>query len=496
MRIMHAVGENLPAVIRGETTILEHMLDDNMLNDYYVNALGFHEYTKYLARMVGQITHRYAHMNILEIGKSRAPAFENPCLIMNTGAGTGGATKSILKELDQSFANYVFTDISSGFFEKAKEVFQKYSAKMAFKTLNIEKDTESQGFKDHSFDLVIASLVLHATAQLEETLKNARRLLKPGGYLIMLEITNNGQARLGFVFGGLPGWWLGRDDGRILSPCITASEWDVALRNSRFAGIETITPDLDPLPYPLSVIAAQAVDDRISFLRQPLISPRTELTIPQLTILGGTTSSSLQLLGRIIGLLGGFIGNINRVDTLELVTSADIPSQCSVLSLIDLDEPIFQSISEKKIEILKQLFERSKSVLWITRGARDDSPLSSMTIGLGRTLLLELPHLNLQFFDLGKPSKNDAPAIAEALLRFDATNAWQKEGNEAEILWSAEPELALENGRHLVPRLKLQRSRNARYNSAKRPIAEAIRDDSAVTVTFEKSGYVIHEVAK
>lgn len=77
LRIMHAVGENLPAVIRGETTILEHMLHDNMLNDYYVNALGFHEYTKYLARMVGQITHRYAHMNILEIGKSRVPAFES-----------------------------------------------------------------------------------------------------------------------------------------------------------------------------------------------------------------------------------------------------------------------------------------------------------------------------------------------------------------------------------------------------------------------------------
>lgn len=66
---MHAVGENLPNVIRGQTTILEHMLKDNMLNDYYVNALGFREYTAYLARMVAQITHRYPHMNIFEIGK-------------------------------------------------------------------------------------------------------------------------------------------------------------------------------------------------------------------------------------------------------------------------------------------------------------------------------------------------------------------------------------------------------------------------------------------
>lgn len=55
-------------LVRGETTILEHMLQDNMLNDYYINALGFHQYTKYLARIVGQLAHRYPDMDILEIG--------------------------------------------------------------------------------------------------------------------------------------------------------------------------------------------------------------------------------------------------------------------------------------------------------------------------------------------------------------------------------------------------------------------------------------------
>lgn len=65
---MHTVGEHLPAVVRGETTILEHMLQDNMLNDYYINALGFHEYTEYLARMVSQIAHSKPDLNILEIG--------------------------------------------------------------------------------------------------------------------------------------------------------------------------------------------------------------------------------------------------------------------------------------------------------------------------------------------------------------------------------------------------------------------------------------------
>jgi hybrid polyketide synthase/nonribosomal peptide synthetase ACE1 len=46
--IMRAVGENLPGVIRGETTILEHMTKDGLLDNYYKCGLGFdssHEWT-------------------------------------------------------------------------------------------------------------------------------------------------------------------------------------------------------------------------------------------------------------------------------------------------------------------------------------------------------------------------------------------------------------------------------------------------------------------
>ena len=92
---------------------------------------------------------------------------------------------------------------------------------MTFNTLDIEKDVAKQGFAEQSFDVVIASLVLHATNNLEATMRNVRKLLKPGGYLLMLEITDNDPMRFGFIFGGLPGWWLGQNDGRMLSPCVS-----------------------------------------------------------------------------------------------------------------------------------------------------------------------------------------------------------------------------------------------------------------------------------
>ena len=202
---MRAVGENLPAVVRGETTILEHMTKDNRLDNYYIDALGFDHAYDVATGMVAQFVHRYPHMNIIEIG-----------------GGTGGATAPILSEIGTAFTSYTFTDIGVGFLMKAQDMFKDkdYANKMVFKPLDIEKDVTSQGFVAHSYDIVLAANVMHATHKLDETLKNARKLLKPGGYLVMLEIVDNRPLRVGLVFGGLHGWWVGRDDGRRYAPTI------------------------------------------------------------------------------------------------------------------------------------------------------------------------------------------------------------------------------------------------------------------------------------
>ena len=69
IKLLSAVGENIPAAVRGETTILEHMLPNNMLDDFYKKGLGFARYNSFLAGMMKQMTHRYPHGRILEIGK-------------------------------------------------------------------------------------------------------------------------------------------------------------------------------------------------------------------------------------------------------------------------------------------------------------------------------------------------------------------------------------------------------------------------------------------
>ena len=69
MHLNCAVGDNLAAVIRGETTILEHLTKDNLLYRFYETGLGLQEFSSFMGTTVKQISHRFPRMNIIEIGK-------------------------------------------------------------------------------------------------------------------------------------------------------------------------------------------------------------------------------------------------------------------------------------------------------------------------------------------------------------------------------------------------------------------------------------------
>lgn len=45
------------------------MMEGNLLNDFYKYSLGMDIYLQDVARMAGQLSFRYPHMNVLEIGE-------------------------------------------------------------------------------------------------------------------------------------------------------------------------------------------------------------------------------------------------------------------------------------------------------------------------------------------------------------------------------------------------------------------------------------------
>jgi acyl transferase domain-containing protein/NAD(P)-dependent dehydrogenase (short-subunit alcohol dehydrogenase family)/acyl carrier protein/ubiquinone/menaquinone biosynthesis C-methylase UbiE len=170
--------------------------------------------------------------------------------LLEVGGGTGGTTSYILPHLTTEKTEYVFSDIGSLFTSKAQQRFKDYPF-VNYSNLDIEKDPISQGFRLHSFDIIVAANVLHATQSLEETLKNVQQLLVPGGMLVLLEVSTR-QRWLDLIFGLLDGWWKFTDiDLRPDYPLLTASQWKKLLIQNKFTNVTTL-PKGDNLPAALS----------------------------------------------------------------------------------------------------------------------------------------------------------------------------------------------------------------------------------------------------
>jgi len=125
--------------------------------------------------------------------------------VLEVGGGTGGTTAHVLPRLPAEHARYTFTDISPHFLTRAKAKFADHQM-VDYATLDIEASPEAQGFAPGSFDLVVATNVLHATADLASTFANVRSLLAPGGRLVMTEMVEPLRF-IAITFGLTDGWW-------------------------------------------------------------------------------------------------------------------------------------------------------------------------------------------------------------------------------------------------------------------------------------------------
>ena len=162
--------------------------------------------------------------------------------VIEVGAGTGSATGSVLPELPEGRFDYVYTDISAGFFAEAEARFAETGAAIDYRVLDIEKDPLEQGFDAHGYDLLIASNVLHATRYLDETLAHCRKLLAPSGQLVALE-NLRGQGWLDLTFGQLDGWWRFADDYRPHHALASPEVWTRALTDAEFGEVEVLGVD-------------------------------------------------------------------------------------------------------------------------------------------------------------------------------------------------------------------------------------------------------------
>ena len=159
--------------------------------------------------------------------------------LLEIGAGTGGATASVLPRLPADRVEYTYTDISPRFTAKAQQRFAAYPF-VRYQTLDLEQDPLTQGLAPHHFDLALAANVLHATADLRRTLERVKQLLSPAGLLVMIEV-NQPQRWIDLTFGLTDGWWKFTDAAvRPTYPLLSRVQWTQLLAGSGFAPIAAL----------------------------------------------------------------------------------------------------------------------------------------------------------------------------------------------------------------------------------------------------------------
>ncbi|MEU5582777.1 amino acid adenylation domain-containing protein [Streptomyces huasconensis] len=220
-----------PQVLRGETGATEIMFPNasmDLVQDFYRgNPL-----TDSLNELVAEAVTDHARQRVEELGAGER------LRVVEFGAGTGATTECVLPALSgwADRAEYVFTDISPQFLESAEQRFGTRHPFTRFRTLNLERDLAEQGHTPGSADIVVATNVVHATGDLRATLRKARELLRPGGRLVLNELTAI-RSSITVTGGVLDGWWAFTDEELRIkdAPLATAQTWQRLLLEEGFA---------------------------------------------------------------------------------------------------------------------------------------------------------------------------------------------------------------------------------------------------------------------
>ncbi len=176
--------------------------------------------------------------------------------VLEIGGGTGALTSHLLPGLPNGRTEYVFTDLSNHFFNHAQQKFLDYPF-VRYERLDIEHDPREQGFSEHFFDLIVASHVLHATANLRQTLEHIGTLLAPQGAVLCVEYTRPG--RWGdLVFGLTKGWWRFADfDVRRSHPLLGFPQWQQLFEQCGFSEVVDASKSISERGLPSAVIVAR-----------------------------------------------------------------------------------------------------------------------------------------------------------------------------------------------------------------------------------------------
>jgi len=410
VKIANKVFNNMEDILSERKTGLEVVIQDNLLHGMYEDGLIMTGAYPQLVRFFDLFGYANPNMRILEIG-----------------AGTGGATRKILKSLIgphgiKRYQDYTFTDISSGFLAQAREAFADFQD-MKYSVLDIQENPLEHGY-EAVYDVVVACECLHATPSIVKTLTNCRKLIKPGGRLVVVENTRAVIGH-GLVLGHLSGYWDGIPDGRVESPFLHLEGWNASLNQTGFAGAELVLDDY-PAPYTTArTIVSSAVEE-----------PAKVGQSPNGTVHLVHGDNEPELLSRIEREL------TERGTEFKVISIGDVethlPDNSRTVAFAD-SQSLLVNASETHLKSFKALIRKSANLVWVTFGGivHGHDPDASITTGLLRTLGTENPTSQFLSIDVSPDSDFQEIRLTRTILdqELALSDRIAGESRDYEFVW-------------------------------------------------------------
>jgi SAM-dependent methyltransferase len=179
--LLDAAAAVYPAIARGETSGREALLGAGQLELW----LRYFSNDNPLYAVNNGIAATAAVERLAERARSGSRL-----RILEVGAGAGSGSERLLdllqqRDLASRLADFRVTEPSALFARKSRRLLARFrDLPLAFAGLDIDRPWDGQGVEPGSVDLVYAVNVLHVARDLGFTLREARRALAPGGWLV------------------------------------------------------------------------------------------------------------------------------------------------------------------------------------------------------------------------------------------------------------------------------------------------------------------------
>ncbi|KAI1398297.1 polyketide synthase [Hypoxylon fuscum] len=379
VQMARRIHDNFEDLFHKRRTGVDVLIEDGLLTALYETGVFMTGAYPQLSNILECLGHANPDLKILELG-----------------AGTGGATRVAMKALSspngiKRYGEYTFTDISPGFLTAAREAMSEHRD-VNFAVLNIEEDPLEQEFQP-VYDVVMASQILHATESISNTLINCRKLLKPGGKLLLVENTSN-NFLLGIILGTLTGYWHGIPDGRVDGPFLGLDAWNSALTKIGFSGTEVVLDD-NPHPHTTATTLLSTVVSKET--GEQKLNGHHKKNFEVQLLHGGISAPSL--VSRLSEELErrGISAKVASIDN----TLNDMTSNPHVVAFLDRENLLLDA-DENRLKIFQHLARRAVSMVWITPCGmvRGRNPVGALVTGLLRTLGTENPVLRFRSIDI------------------------------------------------------------------------------------------------